>query len=227
MSRVGRKIVLMAGLAAVMAVMTGCTNWKQRYTELDVEHQNLKGLYENCVGTLDMSASEKAQLSQQLTQAQRQLEEMKRQIDQRQATPAQATGFQVGDVAVDEQAGTITVTLPNTILFASGQAALKSTTSQELDHIYSVIRQRYSGRKVDIVGHTDTDPISKTKDKWQDNWDLSAARALTVLRYLVGRGMQPENIRAVGSGEARPVAPNTTAANKAKNRRVEIVVHMR
>lgn len=227
MSNLMRKTIVALGMAVVVALMTGCTNWKQRYTELDVEHENLKGLYENCVASLDTSASEKAQLSQQLSQAQRQLDEMKRQIDQKQATPAQATGFQVGDVAVDEKAGTITVTLPNTILFASGQAALKSATSQELDHIYSVIRERYSGRKIDVVGHTDTDPIRKTKDKWQDNWDLSAARALTVLRYLVGRGMQPENIRAVACGEALPVASNNTAANKAKNRRVEIVVHMR
>lgn len=227
MSTVVRKAMLAVSLAAVVSVMTGCTNWKQRYTELDVEHQNLTGLYENCVASLDSSASEKAQLSQQLTQAQRQLEDMKRQIDQRRATPAQATGFQVGEVAVDEQAGTITVTLPNTILFASGQATLKSATSQELDHINSVIRQRYSGRKIDVVGHTDTDPINKTRDKWQDNWDLSAGRALTVLRYMVGKGMQPQNIRAVACGESRPVVPNTTAANKAKNRRVEIVVHMR
>ena len=227
MSVVVRKTIVAASLAVVLAAMTGCTNWKQRYTELDVEHQNLKGLYENCVSSLDMSASEKAQLSQQLSQSQRQLEDMRRQITERRATPAEATGFQVGDVAVDERAGTITVTLPNTILFASGQAALKSATNRELDHIYSVIRERYSGRKIDVIGHTDTDPINRTRDKWQDNWDLSAARALTVLRYLVGRGISPANIRAVGCGEARPVAPNTTAANKAKNRRVEIVVHMR
>lgn len=227
MSTVVRKVIFTAGLAVALSAMTGCTNWKQRYTELDVEHQNLTGLYENCVASLDTSASEKAQLSQQLTQAQRQLEDMKRQIDQKKATPAQATGFQVGDVSVDEKVGTITVTLPNTILFASGQATLKSTTSQELDHIYSVIRERYSGRKVDVVGHTDTDPINKTKDKWKDNWDLSAGRSLNVLRYLVGKGMSPANIRAVACGESRPVAPNNTASNKAKNRRVEIVVHMR
>ena len=227
MTVVLRKTMWVVGVSVVLAALSGCTNWKQRYTELDVEHQNLKGLYENCVASLDESASEKAQLSQQLSQAQRQLEEMKRQIETRQATPAQATGFQVGEVEVDERAGTITVTLPNTILFASGQASLKSATNRELDHIYSVIRERYSGRKIDVVGHTDTDPIQKTKDKWQDNWDLSAARALTVLRYLVSRGIAPQDIRAVGCGQARPVVPNTTAANKAKNRRVEIVVHMR
>ena len=227
MSSMVRKVSAALTLAVAASVLTGCTNWKQRYSELDVEHQNLKGLYENCVASLDTSASETAQLSQQLTQAQRQLEDMKRQIDQKKATPAQATGFQVGDVAVDEQAGTITVTLPNTILFTSGQATLKSATSQELDHVYSVIRQRYSGRRIDVVGHTDSDPINKTKDKWQDNWDLSAGRSLNVLRYMVRKGMSPATIRAVACGESRPVAPNTTAANKARNRRVEIVVHMR
>ena len=227
MSGMVRKIAVALTLAVAASVLTGCTNWKQRYTELDVEHQNLKGLYENCVASLDSSASEKAQLSQQLSQNQRQLEDMRKQMTEKKVSAADATGFQVGDVTVDERAGTITVTLPNTILFASGQAALKSATSQELDHIYSVIRQRYSGRRIDVVGHTDTDPISKTKDKWQDNWDLSAGRSLNVLRYLIGRGMQPGNIRAVACGESRPVAPNTSAANKSKNRRVEIVVHMR
>lgn len=217
-----RKAVLAVSAAIVVMAMTGCTNWKQRYSELDVEHQNLKGLYENCVASLDSSSAEKAQLSQQLTAAQRQLEEMKKS-----PSKSDATGFKVGEVSIDEQAGTITVTLPNTILFASGSAALKGATSKELDHIYSVIRERYSGRKIDIVGHTDTDPINKTKDKWQDNWDLSAARALTVLRYMIGRGMSPANIRAVACGESRPVASNSTAAGKAKNRRVEIVVHMR
>lgn len=217
-----RKALWAVSAAVVVVAMSGCTNWKQRYGELDVENQNLKGLYENCVASLDSSSAEKAQLSQQLTAAQRQLEEMKKSPNK-----GDATGFKVGDVSIDEQAGTITVTLPNTILFASGSATLKGATSKELDHVYSVIRERYSGRKVDVVGHTDTDPISKTKNKWQDNWDLSAGRSLAVLRYMVGRGMSPGNIRAVACGESRPLASNSSAAGKAKNRRVEIVVHMR
>jgi chemotaxis protein MotB len=226
MSTAVRNVVVILSIAVVSSMMTGCTNWKQRYSELDVENQNLKGLYENCVASLDSSASEKAQLSQQLSQSQRQLEDMKKQMTEKKASATEVTGFS-GDVSVDEKAGTITVTLPDTILFASGQAVLKSSTNRELDQIYSVLRERYSGRKVDVVGHTDGDPINKTKNKWQDNWDLSAGRSLTVLRYLVSRGMSPGNIRAVACGESRPVASNSTAAGKAKNRRVEIVVHMR
>lgn len=213
-----RKMLFVCSVVVMVSVLTGCTNWKKKYNSLDVEHQNLQGLYENCVASLDTSASEKAQLSQQL-------EEMRKQMQQGK-TAEQATGFS-GDVKVDEQAGTITVTLPNEILFASGKATLKSATNAELDQIYGVLRERYSSRKVDVVGHTDSDPIRKTKDQWQDNWDLSAGRALTVLRYLVDRGMQPQDIRGVACGESRPVASNSTNAGKAKNRRVEIVVHMR
>ncbi len=223
------KQVTRIGMVCVVAVLavtlTGCTNWQKKYEALDVEHQNLKGLYENCVASLDSSAAEKAQLSQQLTKSRQDLEALQQQMAQGKSAQ-EATGFQ-GDVKVDEAAGTITVTLPNEILFASGKASLKSATNSELDHIYSVLKQRYSGRPVDVVGHTDSDPIRKTKDQWKDNWELSAQRALTVLRYLVDRGEQPSNIRAVACGESRPVASNSSTAGKAKNRRVEIVVHMR
>ncbi len=214
-------------MTAAVSFLSGCTNWEKKYKALEVEHQNLKGLYENCVASLDSSSAKQAELSQQLSQSQTTIEELQKQISQKKATPASATGFQVGEVSVDEKAGTITVTLENTILFAPGSAKLKGATSAELDHIYNVIRERYSGRQIDVVGHTDSDPIRKTKNLWQDNWDLSAGRALTVLRYLVNKGIPPQQIRGVACGESRPVASNATAAGKAKNRRVEIVVHMR
>jgi chemotaxis protein MotB len=223
MQKNARMIFKVLPVLAAVALLSGCTNWQKKYKALDVEHQNLKGLYENCVASLDSSSAKQAELSQQLSQSQMTIEELQRQ----KGSAADKTGFQVGEVSVDEKAGTITVTLENTILFASGSAKLKSATSSELDHIYSVIRERYSGRQIDVVGHTDTDPIRKTKDQWQDNWDLSAGRALTVLRYLVGKGMPDEQIRAVACGESRPVASNATSAGKSKNRRVEIVVHMR
>lgn len=226
MQRMSKTVVLSVFAASSILILSGCTNWKKEYEALDVEHQNLQGLYENCVASLDSSAAEKSQLSQQLSQSQTTIEQLQAQIKSGQATSQQATGFS-GDVRVDERAGTITVTLPNSVLFSSGKATLIRATNAELDQIYSVLRERYRGRLVDVVGHTDSDPIRKTKDQWKDNWDLSAARALTVLRYLVDRGIEPQNIRGVAAGESRPIASNGTAAGKAKNRRVEIVVHMR
>lgn len=213
-----KKMIVVCSVMLVVSMLTGCTNWKKKYNALDVEHQNLKGLYEGCINSLEGSAAEQAKMSQELENLKKQLAAGK--------SASQATGFK-GDVKVDEAAGTITVTLPNEILFASGKAALKNSTNAELDDIYRVLRERYSGKKVDVVGHTDTDPIVKTKDLYKDNWDLSAERALTVLRYLVDRGVGPEKIRGVACGQSRPVASNSTAAGKAKNRRVEIVVHMR
>jgi chemotaxis protein MotB len=88
-----------------------------------------------------------------------------------------------------------------------------------------VLRQKYAGKSIDVVGHTDTDPIRKSE--WDDNWELSAQRALSVTRYLIERGIPDNLIQASGCGPARPIAPNTTTAGKAKNRRVEIIVHMR
>jgi chemotaxis protein MotB len=208
-------------------VLTGCTNWEQKYKALDVEHQNLKGLYDNCTTSLDSSAAEKAQLGQQLSQSQKTIDELQKQIGSGAKPADKATGFEGMDVAFDAKAGTITVTLSNEILFTPGQATLRKNQISELDKIQSVLQQRYSGKGVDVVGHTDTDPIQKSAKLWKDNWDLSAERALTVLRYMISHGTPAKEIRAVACGESRPVASNGSASGKAKNRRVEVVVHMK
>ena len=170
--------------------------------------------------------NERVGKSQLAEQNQATIDELQRQIAGLNRSPADATGFGEGyDVRFDPSAGTITVTLPNTILFSSGQAALKKATSAELDHIQSVLQQKYPNNRIDVVGHTDTDPIKKSK--WRDNWQLSAERALAVVGYLIKRGVPEDKIRAVGCGAARPVASNSAASGKARNRRVEIVVYVR
>jgi chemotaxis protein MotB len=213
-----KTIALLIGLISV-TLSSGCTDWKKKYDALNVEHQNLKGLYER-------EMAERGQLAEQLSASQQTIDELQRQIQEQKKTPAEATGFGRGyDVAFDPSAGTITVTLPDTILFSPGKATLKSATNNKLDHIESVLRSKYRGKQIDVVGHTDSDPIKKSP--WKDNWELSSERALSVSRYLIKRGIPENSIRAVACGEARPVASNATAAGKAKNRRVEIVVHMR
>ncbi len=219
MRTTNKKTIALVICLVLVTVFSGCTNWKKKYQALNVEHQNTLGL-------LERERAEKGQLGQQLTQNQQTLEELQKQIAERQKSPAEATGFGPGyDVAFNAAAGTITVTLPNEILFDSGKADLKKATSAELDHIQSVLQSKYSGKQIDVVGHTDTDPIKKSK--WNDNWELSSQRALTVTRYLIKRGVSDEQIRAVGCGEARPIASNATASGKSRNRRVEIVVYMK
>jgi chemotaxis protein MotB len=219
MQDANKKTLIFLLAAVSFVLLPGCTNWKKKYQALEVEHQNLQGL-------IDRERAEKGQLASEVSQGRQTIEELQKQMAERNKTPAEASGFGAGyDVAFDAAAGTITVTLPNSILFDSGKAALKKNTITELDHIYSVLRSKYQGRQIDVVGHTDSDPIKKSK--WQDNWELSAQRALSVLRYLVKQGIPSEQIRAVGRGESQPIASNTSASGKTRNRRVEIVVHMR
>jgi chemotaxis protein MotB len=212
-----KKIALLSCLV-ISTFLPGCTDWKKKYNALYIEHQNVVGLREG----------ERRQFTDKITQDQLTIDDLRRQIEEQKKSPAQASGFGEGyDVAFNAAAGTITVTLPNAILFDSGKAELKKATITELDHIRTVLQEKYPGKQIDVVGHTDTDPINKTKDLWKDNWELSAQRALAVTRYLIARGIDDKMIRAVGCGEARPVVSNATAVGKAKNRRVEIIVHMR
>jgi len=202
-----------------IVILSGCTNWKKKYNALNVQ-------YQNCEGSLAFLETRKGQLENQVVQRQQTIEELQREIAERNQTPGQVTGFGEGyDVSLDPSAGTITVTLPNTILFSPGKATLKKATNTDLNHIESVLQSRYPGKQIDVVGHTDSDPIKKSP--WKDNWELSAQRALSVVRYLIKRGIPEEKIRAAGCGAARPIASNATASGKARNRRVEVVVYMR
>ncbi len=207
----------LATLGSVI-ILSGCTNYRERYEYLNVEHANTQG-------RLKQTEQEKNELAAKVAQDQATIDELTKQIEQMGKTPATATGFEGMDVKFSKEAGTITVTLPDSILFSSGQATLKSATSQQLDKVASVVREKYAGRMIDVVGHTDNVPI--TRSKWEDNLQLSTERANTVARYLIKSGMPATDVRSVGCGENRPIADNAAAAGRARNRRVEIVVHVR
>ena len=211
------KVALLIVLISV-TMFSGCTDWKKKHDALNVENQNTKGL-------LEREKTENAQLADQLAKDQQTIQDLQRQIVEKKRSPADATGFGEGyDVSFDANAGTITVTLPDAILFDPGKATLKNATSKELDHIYSVLKAKYPGRHIEVAGHTDSDPIKKSK--WTDNLELSSQRAMAVARYLIQKGVAENKIGATGYGSARPLASNSTASGKQKNRRVEIVVHM-
>jgi chemotaxis protein MotB len=211
------KVALLLALLSVMT-FSGCTDWKKKHDALNVENQNVKGL-------LERERVEKGQMADQLAKDQQLIQDLQKQIVDKKRSPADATGFGEGyDVNFDAAAGTITVTLPNSILFDSGKATLKGNTSKELDHIYSVLKAKYPGRHIEVAGHTDSDPIKKSS--WKDNLELSSQRAMAVARYLEEKGVAKNKISATGYGEGKPLASNSTAEGKKKNRRVEIVVHM-
>ncbi len=131
------------------------------------------------------------------------------------------------DVQVRQVGETMTVTLPNKVLFASGSAKLLPQSKTVLSKVAGVLKTDYAGHVVRVAGHTDNEPIKKSAKYWQDNWELSCERALSVLRYLVEKGVDAKRISATGYAYHRPVASNATAVGRAKNRRVELVVSPR
>jgi flagellar motor protein MotB len=122
------------------------------------------------------------------------------------------------ETTYDPKAGTLTVNLPGDVLFDAGKAMLKTSALDTLNKISSAVRKDYSGKPVRIDGYTDSDPINKTRNQWDDNWDLSYARAKAVMTYLTTHGIDARNVAIAANGANKP------KANKPASRRVEIVV---
>jgi chemotaxis protein MotB len=109
-------------------------------------------------------------------------------------------------------------------LFASGSADLNDQAKEVLRQIVDMLHD-YPGYKVDIKGHTDDLPISTPK--FASNWELSALRATSVLRFFMKNGVAPYNLTATGYADTDPLAPNTSDENRALNRRVEFVLEQK
>ena len=106
-------------------------------------------------------------------------------------------------------------------LFPSGSAELKASSAAALDKIGDLLRQ--SNRRLIIEGHTDNEPVHTSK--YPSNWELSAVRATKVLRYLAARDqIDIKRMAAIAYADQKPVAPNDSEANRAKNRRIEILI---
>lgn len=125
------------------------------------------------------------------------------------------------DVTISELRGRLTVNILDQVLFDSGEAVLKPEGERILEKIASVLTQ-HTNRQIHVIGHTDDVPIRR---KFASNWELSAARSLAAVRFLQERaGVDPRHLGALGYGEFHPIAPNTTAEGRAKNRRIEVVI---
>ena len=117
--------------------------------------------------------------------------------------------------------GRMVLELPTDILFASGSATLSPEGDAALQEVGGVLAEMRD-RSFQVEGHTDNVPIETRR--FSSNWELAAARALGVRATLETAGMKPEQLSAASFGETRPVADNSSAAGKAANRRIEIVL---
>ena len=115
----------------------------------------------------------------------------------------------------------IVLQVPGELLFASGRAALNEEALPLFNEIQTIF-DKYPDYAISIRGHTDDIPIETVR--FPSNWELSAVRATTVLRYFLAQGIPPERISATGYADMLPIASNETPEGRSANRRVEFVL---
>lgn len=130
-------------------------------------------------------------------------------------------GLEIDGVSVDEGAQGVTLRIDDNLLFTSGQAELIAGGEAVLARLVELI-ESFDG-DVSVEGHTDSIPIATAR--FPSNWELSTARAISVLRYLADEGIDQERLRAVGYADTRPMESNRDAEGRAANRRVELLLH--
>jgi chemotaxis protein MotB len=126
-----------------------------------------------------------------------------------------------GQLKVVIRDGRMIIALPNDILFDSGKTSVKADGKAALEKVAQVLAT-VSDRDFLVAGHTDDVPIKTAQ--FPSNWELSTARAVEVVRFLISKGMNGKVLSAAGFAEFDPVVANDSATNRAQNRRIEIVL---
>ena len=127
-----------------------------------------------------------------------------------------------GEITITQLKDKLSVNMVEKILFDSGSAEIKKDGKKVIDRVAEILT-KVMDKQIRVEGYTDNVPISpRLAVKFPTNWELSAARATTVARYLQDKGIDPRLLSAAGYSEYRPVALNDTDEGKARNRRIEI-----
>lgn len=216
--RTVRYAVVVAGLAIV--ALTGCgrnaadmqiAQLQDKVAELEQQRAELRNRLAAAIDDADNYRSRALELQAQLDRARADISslELKGQ-----------SNLPEGWQGTDKIAW---IDLADDILFPSGRAKLTAQGEKTVKAVADTIKRDFTGREIWVIGHTDNDPIKVTKNLWDDNLDLSLARGAAVTRELYKLGLDPQSIVAAGQGDHAPKAPNDTKANKAKNRRVQVV----
>jgi chemotaxis protein MotB len=129
--------------------------------------------------------------------------------------------IKAGQIEISELRGKMTVKLKDKILFPSGSAKLSKEGGAALDAVAEAFKD-LQGKNVIVAGYTDDVPVSS--GQYKDNWELSSARAIAVVRYLASKGVPPAMLGAVGFSQFRPVVANDSRENRSQNRRIEIAL---
>ncbi len=227
-----------AVLAATLMV-GGCVS-KGEYEKLEAEKsREIAALQGQRAGLQEETQALQAQrstLEQQQAELRRQIDALERQKTQLLAASRQTESqydklvhslteeVKKGELQVRQYKNMLTVEVAEQLFFDSGRANLKDSGKAVLQRVGEALKG-YEDKVIRIVGHTDNVPITKSLQRvFPSNWELSVARATTVVRYLQEVGIPPERMIASGRAEYEPIAPNDNAEGRTKNRRIEITL---
>jgi chemotaxis protein MotB len=215
---------------SALPLSTSCVSNRSYQSALDQKDAELRALREERAELKAQLQSMKSSLDSahgELSEASARLAEPETQMipapDEAAATQRFPELDHVG-VSYGMRDGNMVISIPSSITFASGQATLSKEGEKALREVATTLKQQYQGAHYSIEGHTDTDPIKKSK--FASNRELSVQRAMAVLTFLVEDcGISDKQCVVAGHGQYTPVAPNDNKDDKSRNRRVEIVVH--
>jgi chemotaxis protein MotB len=206
---------------------------RQRISALETENARL--VTENASSAAEAArrasenmqlAGENARLARDINETQKAREEKVREVSSTYEQLLQKMKGEIakGQVTISELKGKLTVNMVDAILFDSGKAEVKREGLVVLGKVVEILKT-VNDKAIRIEGHTDNVAINRSlAQRFPTNWELSAARAINVARYLEQQAISPGSLSAAAFGEFKPVADNATAEGRAKNRRIEIVL---
>lgn len=232
-----RRKLQVAGVVFAAAVTAGGCVSKGEYEKLEADkgqeiaalQKQRDELQEQVLGL----HSQRLKLEQQQADSRKRIDALEQQKAQLQTASQQKLSqydslvknlteeVKKGELQVRQYKDMLTVDVAEQLFFDSGRADLKDTGKSVLKKVGEALKG-YDDKVIRVVGHTDNVPI-KTK-VFPSNWELSVARATTVVRYLQETGMPPERMVASGRAEYQPIASNDDPEGRRKNRRIEITL---
>ena len=228
-----RKGLCVGSAVFAVAVMAGGCVTKGTYEKLETEKNREIAALKTEQLALEQKRSELQAQIEALESQRTALEQEKTQLlTSSQQNQAQYDALvrnltdevQKGQLQVRQYKNMLTVDVAEQLFFDSGQASLKDSGKEVLKKVGDALKG-YDEKVIRVIGHTDNVPIAKSLQKvFPSNWELSAARATTVVRYLQEVGIPAERMIASGRAEYAPVAPNDSADGRKKNRRIEITL---
>jgi chemotaxis protein MotB len=198
------------------ALTTRATDLEHRLGDTTTDRERLQREGAQTQSELEAARTREAELRRRQQQQEARLSVFRNMLEQFRSM------ISAGQLRVRVVRGRMVIELPAGILFDSGRAELKPEGQQVLTQVATVLRQ-IGSRDFLVAGHTDNQRIGRG-GRYEDNWDLSAARATTVVRFLAQNQVPADHLGAAGYAEFQPARPNDTEENRAQNRRVEIVL---